>query len=85
MGHEKGGFFRPASSVFFLRVSRLRIRSSAGREPKGSERTSVDLFVQLCAEPSRETTSPRSYAHRFAHLRPQGRNPDQWLKAFRVV
>ena len=51
--------FRPALIRLFLRVSRLRIRSSAGREPKGSEQTSVDLFVQLFAEPSRETAFPR--------------------------
>ena len=32
---KKGGFFRPTLIRLFLRVSRLRIRSSAGREPKG--------------------------------------------------
>ena len=33
---KKGGFFRPASSVFFLRASLLRNRNSAGREANGS-------------------------------------------------
>ena len=44
---KKAGSSGPPSSVFFLEVSRTRIRSSAGREPKGPERTSVDLCGQL--------------------------------------
>ena len=43
VGMKKAGSSGPPHPSFLLEVSRTRIRSSAGREPKGSERTLVDL------------------------------------------
>ena len=44
---KKAGSSGPPHPSFFVGCHASEIRSSAGREPKGSERTSVDLCGQL--------------------------------------
>ena len=47
LSNKKGGLFTPASSVFFFGCHALEIRSSAGREPKGSVEAPVEAVTAV--------------------------------------